>query len=445
MFDRLALKALEKWSLSTGRKPLVIRGARQVGKTSLVKEFAKKFPHFIHLNLDFDEHRKIFENDLSFEELIDAIFFLSKMPKEIKSTILFIDEIQNSGKAIQLLRYFYEKAPDLHVIAAGSLLETTLNRKISFPVGRVEYLFLTPVSFLEFLSAMNEKEMLDMVYQRNVPVYAHDSINKLFFRYALVGGMPEIVQRLSETNDLANLQSIYQSLILSYKDDVEKYAPNANSVNYIRHILTTGFFFAGQRIKLEGFGSSNYRSREIGESFQLLEKTMLLRLVYPLTQTQPPFSPNRRKLPRLQWFDIGLVNFMANIQTEVFMAKNFSDSWRGLTAEIIVGQELKAYWKNLLIEPAFWVREEKNATSEIDFVLPYNNTLIPIEVKSGKTGKLKSLHIFMDLVPHHTAIRVWANPFSIEEAITPTGKKFKLINLPFYLLSQWEYFVGANN
>ncbi len=444
MFDRLALKALEKWSTSTGRKPLVIRGARQVGKTSLVKEFAKKFPQFIHLNLDFDEHRTIFEKDLSFEELIDAIFFLAKLPKELKSTILFIDEIQNSGKAIQLLRYFYEKTPDLHVIAAGSLLETILNRKLSFPVGRVEYLFLTPVSFLEFLGAMKEKDLLEMIYQRKIPSYAHDSINKLFFRYALVGGMPEIIQRFSETNDLESLQSIYQSLILSYKDDVEKYAPNANSVNYIRHILTTGFFYAGQRIKFEGFGSSNYRSREIGESFQLLEKTMLLRLVHPITQTQPPFLPNRRKLPRLQWFDIGLVNFMANIQTEVFMAKDFSDAWRGLTAEIIVGQELKAYWKNPLFEPAFWIRDEKNATSEIDFVIPYNNTLIPIEVKSGKTGKLKSLHIFMDLVPHQIAIRVWSNPFSIDEAVTPTGKKFNLINLPFYLLSQWEYFVKEN-
>ncbi|HAN78179.1 MAG TPA: ATPase, partial [Bacteroidales bacterium] len=152
MFERLISKELKKWSSRQDRKPLILRGARQVGKTTLVQQFAKEFNLFINLNLEKNEHRLLFEKNYSINELVSAIFYLEGKPRNLKKTLLFIDEIQNSPEAISSLRYFYEEIPELYVIAAGSLLETLLSRGISFPVGRVEYLAIRPCAFVEFLA-----------------------------------------------------------------------------------------------------------------------------------------------------------------------------------------------------------------------------------------------------------------------------------------------------
>jgi len=435
MFNRIIFKHLEKWSVSKNRKPLILCGARQVGKTTLVLAFAKKYQQFIHLNLENKEHKKLFESQLDFNTLLDAIFFQAKKQKGINPTLVFIDEIQNSGEAIKLLRYFYENVPEMHVIAAGSLLETILNRKISFPVGRVEYLSLRPCSFIEYLNAIGENRLVQLINQLDVPEYAHEIINKHFHRYTVIGGMPEIIQQYVETNDITSLQNVYQSLLAGYMDDVEKYASNQMGVQYIRHILKVGLSYAGQRIKFERFGGSDYRSREMGEAFRVLEKAMLTELIYPVSNTSLPLIANYRKSPRFYWLDIGLVNYAANIQYEVFSNTDFSTVWKGITAELIVGQELLAYDTNVLSKRYFWTREEKNSTAEIDFVIPFKGNLIPIEVKSGNKGRLRSMHLFIESAPHSIAIRVWSNKFSVDEVVTPKGKNFKLINIPFYLVS----------
>lgn len=442
MFKRLALNSLTAWSENNHRKPLILRGARQVGKTSLVLEFSKQFGQFIHLNLENENHSKLFDSNSDINELTDAIFFKWNLAKNFSGTLLFIDEIQNSSNAIKMLRYFYEEIPELRVIGAGSLLETTIHRNISFPVGRVEYLFLHPASFVEFLEAMGEQRSINLIEQTKVPGYAHDILSKLFHKYALIGGMPEIVQNFSTNADIQKLQKVYQSLLASYLDDIEKYSPSNSGTQYIRHILRTGFNYAGQRIKFQQFGDSNYRSREMGETFRLLEKTMLIELIYPVTKAKLPLTPNFRKSPRLQWLDIGLVNFMAKIQDEVFFASEISDAWRGLTAEIVVGQELLAYNNDVMYRRHFWVREERNSMAEVDYIYVYKNFVIPIEVKSGNIGKLKSLNLFMEHCPHSLAIRVWSKPFSIDTAVTTKGKRYQLLNLPFYLLSQIDKIIS---
>jgi predicted AAA+ superfamily ATPase len=444
MFKRLALKSLSEWSEREGRKPLVLRGARQVGKTSLVVEFSKQFPQFIHLNLENESHSKLFNTNLDVHELTEAIFFKWNLPKTTSKMLLFIDEIQYSANAMKMLRYFYEEIPNLRVIAAGSLLETTLHRGFSFPVGRVEFLFLRPASFLEFLGAIGEQRSIDLIQQTKVPNYAHETLSKLFHKYTLIGGMPEIVAQYAVNEDVPRLQKIFQGLVVSYSDDVEKYSQNPTAAQYLRHILRTGFNYAGQRIKFEQFGASNYRSREMGETFRLLEKTMLIELMYPITASNLPLLPNYRKSPKLQWLDIGLVNFMAKIQDEVFFAAEISDAWRGLTAEIVVGQELIAYNNDVLQGRHFWIREERNSMAEVDYIFVYKNRVIPVEVKSGSIGKLKSLHLYMEQAPHQLAVRIWSNPFSVEQVKTPAGKEFKLLNIPFYLISQIETIISNN-
>jgi len=435
MFYRNILTMLEEWSERSDRKPLVLRGARQVGKTTLVNFFARKFRTYIYLNLEKAEERAIFESVHPFSYKLDAIFFLKQKPKDETNTLIFIDEIQNSSGAVALLRYFNEETPQIHVIAAGSLLETLIDRHISFPVGRVEYLAVRPCSFDEFLGATGETTSQDILKQWPVPLYAHHHLQTLFNRYALIGGMPGIIENYARTRDLVALDRIYQSLIAGYLDDVEKYAPRNSSVQHIRHILRIGFKYGGQRIKFERFGESDYRSREMGESFRLLEKAMLVELVYPTGSEKVPWMPNFKKSPRLHWLDTGLLNYGAGVQVEVFGAAELSAAWRGLIAEHIVGQELIANDYNVLAQRTFWVREVKNSNAEVDYLFPFKGMLIPIEVKSHAGTTLKSLHRFMDITPHSIAVRVWSQSYQVSEIRTPAGKSFKLISIPFYMVS----------
>lgn len=438
MFKRQLINDLVVWSKKADRKPLVLRGARQVGKTTLVLDFAKKFKQFIHLNLENKQEKDLFESAESFESLVDSIFFISRKLKNVSPTLLFIDEIQNSGEAIKSLRYFFEKCPEIHVIAAGSLLETTLNNEISFPVGRVEFLPVRPFSFCEYLVAIGESRLLDTIIENNINDFYHGILSAHFQDYTVIGGMPEVVQKYVNTKDLVSLESIYQSLIAGYNDDVEKYATTSSGVNYIRHIIRTGMNYAGQRIKFEKFGESDYRSREMGESFRLLEKTMLIELVYPVSQAVFPLLPNLKKSPRLYWLDIGLVNFATGTQYEVFSAHDISAAWRGISAEIVVGQELLAYETSILGKRYFWTRESKNAVAEIDFLYAFKGKLIPIEVKSGEKGTLKSLHAYMDLAPHSVAIRIWNKKMISDEITLPSGKTYTLFSIPYYLISRLD-------
>jgi hypothetical protein len=174
----------------------------------------------------------------------------------------------------------------------------------------------------------------------------------------------------------------------------------------------------------------------MGESFRLLEKTMLLELVYPTGSSKIPFMPNLKKLPRLHWLDTGLMNYAAGVQTEVFGAAELSSAWRGVVAEHIVGQEMIAYDYNVLAKRTFWTREARNSNAEVDYLYPYNGLLIPVEVKSDSGTTLKSLHLFMEQAPHDLAVRIWNRPFQVNEIKTIGGKKFRLLSIPFYLISR---------
>jgi predicted AAA+ superfamily ATPase len=273
-----------------------------------------------------------------------------------------------------------------------------------------------------------------MLKGSDIPVYAHSKLMDNFNRYALTGGMPEVVSKYAGTRDLLSVNSIFSSLIQGYTDDVEKYGRNVSNVQHIRHLLKTGFFYAGQRIKFERFGSSDYRSREMGEAFRTLEKALLIELSYPLTKAGLPAIPDYKRSPRLIWFDTGIVNFMAGIQKEIFGARDITGAWRGIVAEHITGQELLAIDNSFAAKRYFWVREAKNSNAEVDYILSWNGLLIPIEIKSGEGTRLLSLLLYMDTAPHDIAVRVWSSPFSTGFIITKKGKKVRLVSIPFYLV-----------
>jgi predicted AAA+ superfamily ATPase len=443
MIQRKAINFLLNWKDRKDRKPLILRGARQVGKTTLVKEFSKHYDLFLHLNLEKKSDRDLFEKHDEVNELI-KIILLQKNKMINGSTLLLIDEIQNSKKAVAILRYFYEEANHIHVIAAGSLLETIIDvRKISFPVGRVEYLPVRPCSFLEFLNGIGDNFDVDVI-QNFEANYVHNKILKLFNDYTLIGGMPAVISKYAENQDIVMLKNIFHSLLQSYQDDVEKYTKNTNTVKVIREVLTVGWAQAGSIISYEKFGSTSFSSREVSVAFQTIQKAMLMELVFPTSSTQLPLLQNFRQRPKLIWLDTGLVNFISGIQKEVFSVSDIQDVWRGRIAEHIVAQELLTLSDSLLSKRMYWRRDKQGSEAEVDFVYQYNSLAIPIEVKSGHNSKLKSLHLFMETAPHNTAVRVWSKPFSIDEVVTPTGKKFKLINLPFYYVGVLDKILEMN-
>jgi uncharacterized protein len=425
------------------RKPLVIRGARQVGKTTLVNQFATQYEQYIYVNLELSEDKEPFENFTSIETLINTLFFLkNKIVAKKSTTLIFIDEIQEVPKALHILRYFFELAPEISVIAAGSMLETLFDKNISFPIGRVGYKVIRPVSFPEFLSAMDETAALEQLTQVPVAAFAQTKLLSLFHTYALIGGMPEIVQQFATHKDLVTLGPIYDSLISGYMDDVEKYAKSNAQILHVRHCIKNSFAHAGKRIKFEGFGNSAYKSREMGESLRTLEKALLLQLVYPCTTATLPMVPDIKKSPRLQILDTGLLNYFVGIQKEIIGTDDLNTIYQGTLIEHLIGQEILSFQYNALSALHFWVREKKESTAEVDYLFQYDGLVIPIEVKAGKEGTLKSLHSYMDIAPHKMAIRFYAGVLKITDAITQNGKQYQILNLPYYLGSQIEKYIA---
>lgn len=436
MFKRQLLNSLEDWSNKENRKPLIIRGARQVGKTTLVQMFGEQFDQFIELNLEKTEDKNIFEKSDNISEIVKAIFFLKNKSLSNNSTLIFIDEIQNSPKAIKMLRYFFEEYNQFYVIAAGSLLESVLNFNESFPVGRVEFLYLHPCSFTEFLMTTQQTGTIEALNEIPFPRQLHSKALKLFSEYSLIGGMPEIINSYAGSKDTVTLKSIYESLLISYMEDAEKYSKNNYQASVIHNIIRSCFQEAGKRIKYEGFGNTNYKYREIKEALTLLERAMLIKILYPTFSVKLPITISKRKSPKLLTLDTGLINYFSGIQKEFFEKDLLEDVYEGRISEHIVGQELFAISHSQIHQPVFWVREKKQSSAEIDYVIQFENLIIPIEVKYGKAGTLKSLMQFIDMTLHNYAVRVYSGELSVEEFKTITGKKFFLLNLPFYLVGK---------
>lgn len=435
MFERRIIKKLRVWADNPYRKPLILRGARQVGKTTVIAQFSKEFDNYLFLNLEKREARQLFETTDDVKQLLPLLFLYCNVRQQPGRTLLFLDEVQASPLAVALLRYFYEELPQIYVIAAGSLLETMLDRHISLPVGRVEYLALNPCSFIEFLGAIGEERFVEWILEAELPEAFHAQMMLYFNTYALIGGMPEVVAHYAANRDIVALSGIYNQLLNAYKNDVEKYASNNTQSSVIRYILEEGWAFAGQSITLGGFASSSYKARETGEAFRTLEKALLLELVYPTVNVMLPITADLKKSPKLIWLDAGLVNYSANIQREYLLSKDLTDVWRGMAAEQIVAQELKTLSNEVGTKRKYWVRAKRGSSSEVDFIYLQDGLVIPIEVKSGHNAHLKSLHQFMNEAPHDIAVRVWSGNYSVDEVNTTEGKRFRLVNLPFYMLA----------
>ena len=438
-YRRKTYGVLEDWKNSKRRKPLVLRGARQVGKSTLVREFSKQYEDYIELNLERKEERLLFEIG-NVKEILEALLLRENITIGNRSLLLFIDEIQESPKAIGLLRFFYEDFPDLHVICAGSLLELSIKDISSFPVGRVQQMVLHPFDFEEFLLAKGNDLLVNMLDETPIKELTHDIILKLFHEYIVIGGMPEVVHTYIETNSYATTTAVYAEIWDTYKEDIKKYGRNSTEKKVLSHIVNTAAH-EKDRITFSGFGNSNYKNREVGEALRSLDKSRLIQLVYPTISLQPPQEIDFKRKPRLQFLDTGLLNYALGVQSKLIGLNDLGDFYHGRIIQHIVYQQLQA--QNYAIDSKlhFWVREKTNSNAEVDLVYQHHQYLIPIEVKSGPQGRLRPLHQFIDRTNHHFAVRVLANKLSVEQVKTPAGKEYILLNLPYYLSTRIPQYI----
>lgn len=442
MIDRELAENLNVWKDSSSSLPLILRGARQVGKTTLVKEFGKSYDQFLYFNLERKADANLLEQLENLEKTVQLLF-LSRGFQNNRNlrTLIFFDEVQEYPSILESLRYFKEDYPYLDIIASGSLLEFGLAKIKRVPVGRVEYAELHPLSFKEYLRGIGNEAAIELI---SSPPIANEQLSiffDLFHQYGLIGGMPGITSAYIQEKDISRVRNLYTGIIESYKADVEKYAKNDPQKRVIRHIMDTAPYEIDNRINLNNFGASSFKTREVKEAINALSKARLLELIYPTSQTVFPIIPNFKKRPRLHFLDIGLVNFQLGLHQELLTLHDYQDSTRGKLVQQIVNQEIKAQKYLPGQQHAFWVRDEKGTSSEVDIVYPYKNMLIPIEVKAGASGRLRSLHEFIDRCPHSIAVRLYFGKIEVNNLTTRTGKKYKLLNLPYFLAGWLEEYL----
>ncbi len=440
MLNRSLEKKILKWKDSSLRKPLIIRGARQVGKTSIIRKFgAEHFQETIEINLEKKDHFAAFNQATSVEDFLKRVsLFLDKkiIPHQ---TLLFIDEIQESQNLMELLRFFAEEKPDLPLITAGSLLEAKIGKDWSFPVGRVDYAFLYPLTFFEYLEAKGKVKLLNELKTMNLKtgdLFGLGSLaNELFKEYLTIGGMPEAVQQFVRQDDYEDVRTILNRLHTAYTDDVRKYAKTREESNYIQQVIDNGPKLAGSLFAYEGFGGSAYRSREMGEAVRTVEEVMLLRQILAVNSTTIPITPKTKRPKKMIWLDVGIVNFVNNAYQDLILGE-----YKGKIMEQVVGQSLIAGGIDRQLELYYWAKNRDEGSAEVDFYVQHDTRLVGIEIKSGHSTKMKSLLSLGATNPQIILLRVSWDPLKIE-TYESVGQTFRVLSLPFYLIERWQELV----
>jgi len=389
------------WSKEEHRKPLLLRGARQVGKSSAVRELAKQFEYFAEVN--FESQRQlhtVFSGDINPRNISNDISLFLNVPIVPGKTLLFFDEIQSCPAAISSLRFFYEQYPELHLIAAGSLLEFALSDLPSFGVGRVRSIFMYPFSFYEFLSASGEDLLLKAVKgaspEQPLSDLVHSKLNSLLKKFMIIGGMPEVVSNYVSGKDLLACQQILDDLLISLHADFSKYKARVPSV-LIQEVFSSVVRQSGNRfVYSRAIPETGFR--QIKDSLELL---IMAGLVIPVSHTSANGLPlgaetdfEKRKMLLL---DTGLFQRISGLNiSELLFSDDFKVINRGALAELFAGLELlkstSCYQQAKLY---YWHREARSSNAEVDYLLQKDDTIIPIEIKSGKRGSMQSLFLFL--------------------------------------------------
>lgn len=387
------------WKDKSNRKPLILNGARQVGKSWLVKHFGETHFEGNVVLVNFEKSKNlhtIFKANFDVKRIILELGLALNTTIEAGKDLLFFDEIQACAEALGSLRYFYEDMPDLHLIAAGSLLDFEF-RNQPFPVGRVETLNLYPMTFYEFLKA-RDKESLSALLKMpltDLPNGVEQYFEEDFNLYLIVGGMPECVKYFTETNDLQGIKNIQDDLLYTYEQDFKKYQPSINT-DCLIDVLDNATKFMGNQIIYTKL-SERFTSPTIKKGVDLLRTARLLHSVQNVSVNGLPLTASGKQF-KLFFLDVGLLLRKSNLEYQnLYIKRELTAAFQGMLAEQFVAQQLISQTDQQVF---YWSRTESGASSEIDFVMVQEGKIIPIEVKSGKSGSLKSLHYLLDKYPN---------------------------------------------
>jgi uncharacterized protein len=402
-FKRHIDNYLEQWKTDPNRKPLLVRGARQVGKSSAIRQFSKKFKYFLEVNLDKQKNVKLlFVENLDIKLLCSQLSAIYNTPIIAGETLLFFDEIQESEQAIASLRYFYEDFSDLHVIAAGSLLEFALKELPSYGVGRIRSLYMYPFSFDEFLWAQGLLQSVEFKKRQSdneqpMPLALHQELVALLRSFYLVGGMPEAVQVWVEQKDFAKCATVHNDILDTYLEDFSKYKTRISPL-ILSNTLKSVALQAGNKFVYSEVGSE-LNSTFVKEALELLS---LAGLIIPVIHTSanglPLGAEINPKYRKFLFLDIGLMQSLLGLQPKDILLSNEIDFVnKGGLSEIFAGLELVKY-SSYLKKPElyYWQRTERNAQAEVDYVISQQSKIYPIEVKANKSGSMQSMYKFIE-------------------------------------------------
>ena len=432
---RLIDNELLIWKSAKKHKPLLLRGARQIGKSSSVREFGKTFDNFVEINFEKKEHlqtKKVFEQFSSPKSVIEELEAIYGQKIVAGKTLLFLDEIQSCIPAISALRFFYEEMPELHVIAAGSLLEFALQELPSFGVGRITSIFMYPLCFTEYLQALGKDAMMDKIStatpQKPLSDALHAKILNHLVRFIAIGGMPEVVKSYIENQNLLDCQQVLDELMTTYYDDFAKYKKRVPPTR-LQDIFSA---VMEQNCKKFTYSKASESANidQVKEALQLLE---MAGLIYPIHHSSasgiPIGAQINRKFTKYLPFDTGILQRFLGLNIgEILIGETLEQINKGDIAELFVGLEmLKAMPTNTRSQLYYWQREKNGSQAEVDYLIQRGDKIIPIEVKSGTTGKMQSLHLFMNEKQSEYGVRTSLENF---------GQYDKIRVYPLYAIRQ---------
>ena len=415
---RTIISDLIKWKNSINRKPLIIRGARQTGKSWVVEHFGKQhYPGKVHI-INFEKRpdlHLVFESNFDIKRICFELEILLEVSFDPQKDLIFFDEIQACPKALMSLRYFYEDHPEYHLIAAGSLIDFAL-KEVPFPVGRVMQMEMYPLTFYEFLLANGKQNLADLI--SNIQINISESVDLVLqdqlSKYFIVGGMPECVKIFVESNNLQRVNQIQDDLLYALREDYKKYTPtvSADCLNDILNKVSSG---VGNQIKYSKL-SDRFSGPTIKKGFDLLKTARLVYQVQNVSVAGLPLTSGGIQFKAL-FLDIGLLVRLSGLRIkEELVQGTLLSSYKGMLAEQFVGQEIIATHKDGLF---YWMNTTSGTSSEVDYIIERSGQIIPIEVKFGKSGSLKSLHVLMEKYSHiKQAVVISGSRIGIEKNIT---------------------------
>lgn len=417
-YNRDIEQDLLRWKVEPDRFPLLMRGARQVGKSSVIRHFGLQFSNTIEVNFELDLGVKaIFNGDLRPKRICEQLSVYYNEPIIAGETLLFLDEIQSCLPAISSLRFFYEQYPQLHVIAAGSLLEFAMSELPSFGVGRVQSLFLYPFSFGEFLHAADSdllrKSIIEASHLNPLSETIHKKALDLYKQFLIIGGMPKVISTYLNGRDLLKCQQVLENLILSYEDDFAKYKKRVPA-SIIRIVFNSVVEQNGQKFVYKS-SSPELNRLQVKDALDLLS---MAGLIFPVTHSAgngiPLGAEVNNKIRKFILFDTGVFQRLLGLKlSDILLGSDFQAINKGAIAELSVGLELiksaSCYERQFLY---YWHREAKSSNAEVDYLWPINQQIFPIEVKAGTKGSMQSLYLFMNEKRKETGIRISQENFS---------------------------------